>query len=78
MSNQTWKKNSKIAPRRFWQKMSSSSTFAAPPVGKPYQSKSIFQYIFILSRTLCHTTKISRCNCSTFIYNGRSKMERNY
>jgi len=36
-------KTPKIAPRRFWLKMSSSSTFAAPPVGAPYQSKPIFQ-----------------------------------
>jgi len=42
MSDQTCK-NSKIAPRRFWPKMSSSSTFEAPPVGAPYQSKPIFQ-----------------------------------
>jgi len=36
-------KNSKIAPRRFWSKMGSSSTVAAPPVGESYQSKLIFQ-----------------------------------
>jgi len=43
MSDQTWKKYSKIAPRRFWPKMSSISTFAAPPVGESYQSQPIFQ-----------------------------------
>jgi len=35
--------NFKIAPRRFWPKMSSSSTFVAPPVGESYQNQPIFQ-----------------------------------
>jgi len=42
MGEQTWKKNPKTAPRRFWPKMSSSSTFAAPPVSELYQSQPIF------------------------------------
>jgi len=42
MGDQTWK-NPKTAPRRFWSKMSSSSTFAAPPVGESYQSQPILQ-----------------------------------
>jgi len=43
MGDQSCKKNSKTAPRRFCPKMSSSSTFTAPPVGESCQSQPIFQ-----------------------------------
>jgi len=70
-------KKSKTAPRRFWPKMSSSSTFAVPPVSESYQSHPIYQEICILRRTICQTTKNNRCYFATFFYNGRSNMENN-
>jgi len=52
----------KLASLYIFPRQRTSSTFAAPPVGEFYRTKPIFQYIYILPQTVCHTTKNSRCN----------------